>query len=167
MSRRCQCPMCGASLDIPRGVKVNAKIECPSCEEQFVPPQLRMTIVEEDDDPYDPLTADRYDVRKPQGKEVRPMVKAKSQVQEDDENWKPQRGGGPEILLLIFGLALGLGIPASYLVARWAVARNVEIIEAMLVIIAVVIGLFLIGIALNLFRKRSWLDFLFGPYFKK
>jgi hypothetical protein len=167
MSRRCECPVCGASLDIPRGVKTNSKIECPSCLEQFVPPQLRMTVVDEDDEPYDPLTADSYDVKKPVGKKVRPKVKAKSQMQEDDENWKPQRSGGPEIVLLVLGVLLGLVIPLAYLIGKWAITKNVGIIEAMLVLMAVVVGLFLIGVAFKLFRRRSNLDVLFGRFEKR
>jgi len=128
-----------------------------------------MRVVEEDEEenePYDPTTAERYKVKKPVGKKVRPKVKAKSQMEEDDERWKPQRGGMGGKVLLGMGIALGIVIPGAYLLGKWALTKNLGIIEGSLAIIAVIVGLLLVGVGLGLFanRFRAMMDRIFGPH---
>lgn len=118
---------------------------------------------DEDDEPYDPRTAEAYTVQKATGKKVRPKVKSRSQVEEDDENWKPQRSG-PEWILLVFGVGLAVVIPVAFLLGKWALTNNIGVIAALVSIGFVVIGLWFIGAYLNLFRIRGFLNRLFGPW---
>lgn len=168
MAREATCPACQGRVPVPKGTRYNTPVTCPMCDESFVPPFMRVTVVddeeEEADEPYDPKTADAYKVKKPVGKKVRPKVKAKSEV--DDERWKPQRGGIGGKVLLGLGIGLGLVIPLAYLLGKWALASNLGIIEMALAIIAVGIGILLVGAGLGLFanRFRGMMDRLFGPH---
>lgn len=166
MARDATCPTCGDRVPVRSGTKPNTRVTCPSCDEKFVPPWLRMTVVEDEDEPYDPLTAEAYTVKKAVGKKVRAKVKAKSQVEEDDERWKPQRSGFGDKILLGLGIGLGFVIPVAYLLGKWALAKNLGVIEGALAIIALVVGLLLVGAGLGLFanRFRATLNRLFGPW---
>lgn len=170
MSRNATCPACEGKVPVSKTARQNVPVKCPSCDEAFVPPWLRVRIVDEDEEnnePYDPMTAERYQMEKPVGKKVRPKVKAKSEVEENDERWKPQRGGGlGSKLLLGMGVGLGIVIPGAYLLGKWALTKNLGIIEGSLAIIAVIIGLLLVGVGLGLFanRFRAMMDRIFGRY---
>lgn len=149
---------------MPNGAAANSKVKCPSCDERFVPPWLSMTVVDEDREPYDPQTAETYTAKKATGKKVRAKYTAKSQAEEDDEKWKPQRGSPLGGILLFIGGGLAVIIPAAYLLGKWAVEKNVGVLEIMLVLIGVVLALLLVGVGFNLFRTRGFLNRLFGPW---
>jgi hypothetical protein len=155
-------------VPVPKGTRYNTPVHCPSCDEAFVPPWLRVTVVDEDEEesePYDPETAERYEVKKAVGKKVRAKVSTRGSTADNDRRWKPQRDGGlGSKLLLGLGVGLGLVIPLAYLLGKWALTKNVGILEVCLVIIALIIGLWLVGAGLGLFRTRDWLGRLFGPW---
>ena len=163
MARSATCPACEDRVPVPQGARPNVPVRCPSCHQAFVPPWLRVEVVEGEDEPYDPETAETYSVKRPAGKKVWAKVKAKSQVEEDDENWKPQRGG-PEWILLLLGVGFGVVIPAAFLLGKWAVTKNVGVAAALVTVCLVVIGLWFVGAYLNLFRIRDYLGRLFGPW---
>ena len=167
MARNATCPACEDRVPVPSGTRANTKVRCPSCDQLFVPPWLRVTVLESEDDDelYDPQTAEAYSMRKATGKKVRPRVKARSQMEEDDENWKPQRSG-PEWILLVFGVGLGVVIPVAFLLGKWALTNNVGIVTALVVICLIVVGLLVVGMALGLFanRLRATFNRLFGPW---
>ncbi len=169
MAREATCPACQGRVPVPKSTRHNAKVRCPLCDESFVPPWLRVTVVEDEDEeeePYDPKTADAYKVKKPVGKKVRAKVSTEGSTADNDRRWKPQRGGGlGGKLLLGMGIGLGLVIPLAYLIGKWAVTKNVGVLEAMLAIIGLIFGLWLVGAGLGLFanRFRAMMDRLFGP----
>jgi hypothetical protein len=164
VASQAKCPACEDRVAVPPGTRANSQVRCPSCDQLFVPPWLRVTVVEdEDDEPYDPKTAEAYTVQKARGKKVRAKVTAKSQVEEDDENWKP-RQSGPEWILLFLGIGLGVVIPAAFLLGKWALTKNVGVVVPLVCACFVVIGLWFVGAYLNLFRIRGFLNRLFGPW---
>lgn len=167
MARKATCPACEDRVPVPPGTRANTKVRCPSCDQLFVPPWLRVTVLdgEEEDEPYDPQTAEAYTVRKAAGKKVRVKVTAKSQVEEDDENWKPQRSG-LEWILLVFGVGLAVVIPVAFLLGKWALTNNIGVVTALVVICLVIVGLLVVGMSLGLFanRLRATLNRLFGPW---
>lgn len=169
MARSATCPTCRGRVPVPPGTRTNARVSCPGCLESFVPPWLNVRAVEDDadgDEPYDPITAEAYTVRRPVGKKVRAKVTAKSQVEADDENWKPQRGGFGMPLLLGLGVGLGVVIPAAFLLGKWAVAKEVGVAVPLVCVGFVVLGLWFVGAALGLFRDRfgeMW-NRIFGPW---
>ncbi len=167
MGREATCPACEGKVPVPKGTRTNTKVRCPACDEPFIPPWLKVRLVdedEEDNEPYDPETADAYKVRKPQGKKVRPKVTPRSETEENDKRWKPQRGGLGGKVLLGMGLGLGFVIPMAYLLGKWALASNLGVIEGSLAIIAVLVGLLLVGVGLGLFanRFRAMMNRIFG-----
>ena len=170
MARNATCPACHGKVPVPKGTRYNTPVTCPACDEAFVPPFMRVTVIadeeEEAEAPYDPETAEAYKVKNPVGKKVRPKVKAKSEVEENDERWKPERSGIGGKVLLGMGIGLGLVIPLAYLLGKWAMAQNLGIVEGALAIIAVLIGILLVGAGLGLFadRFRGMMDRLFGPH---
>ena len=81
MAREATCPACEGRVPVPKGTQYNTPVRCPMCDEAFVPPWLRVSVVDEDeeeDEPYDPETADAYKVKKPRGKKVRAKVTGRS-----------------------------------------------------------------------------------------
>jgi hypothetical protein len=168
MSREATCPACEGRVPVPKSARYNVPVSCPMCDEAFVPPWLRVRVVEEDEEgsePYDPETAERYGMKKAVGKKVRPKVSTRGSVEDNDRRWKPQRGGGMGgKVLLGMGIGLGLVIPLSYLIGKWALTKNVGIVEASLAIIAVLVGILLVGAGLGLFanRFRAMMNRIFG-----
>ena len=69
-------------MPVPAGTRPNAPVRCPACDQAFVPPWLRVQVVEgdEDDEPYDLETAEAYSVTKPAGKKVRPKSRQSGTV---------------------------------------------------------------------------------------
>lgn len=169
MARDATCPACQGRVPVPKSARYNAAVRCPLCDESFVPPWLRVRVVDEDEEenePYDPATAERYGVKKAVGKKVRPRVSTRGSVEDNDRRWKPQRGGGlGGKLLLGMGVGLGLVIPLAYLIGKWALTKNVGILEACFAIVGLIIGLWLVGAGLGLFanRFRNMMNRLFGP----
>lgn len=168
MAREATCPACEGKVPVPKGTRTNTKVRCPACDEAFIPPWLKVRLVdenEEENEPYDPETADAYKVKKPKGKKVRAKVTPRSETEENDKRWKPQRGGLGSKLLLGMGVGLGLVIPLAYLIGKWALTNNVGIIEASLAIVGLIIGLWLVGVGLGLFANRfgAMMNRIFGP----
>jgi hypothetical protein len=169
MPRDATCPACQGKVPVPKGTRYNTPVRCPMCDQSFVPPFLRVTVVDEEEEaeePYDPETADAYKVKKPKGKKVRPKVSTSGTTEDNDRRWKPQRDGIGGKVLLGMGIGLGLVIPLAYLLGKWAMASNLGIVEMALAVIAVVIGILLVGAGLGLFanRFRGMMDRLFGPH---
>jgi hypothetical protein len=163
MARSATCPACEDRVPVPAGTRPNTPVRCPACDQAFVPPWLRVDVVDDEDEPYDPKTAEAYSVKQAAGKKMRAKVTAKSQVEEDDENWKPQRGG-PEWILLLLGVGFGVVIPAAFLLGKWAVTKNVGTVAVLVCVCLLLIGLWFVGAYLNLFRIRDNLRRLFGPW---
>lgn len=165
MPRSATCPACHDRVPVPAGMASNTPVRCPACLQTFVPPWLRVAVVDEDAEPYDPHTAEAYAVKRAVGRQVRPKVKARSQAAEDDATWKPNRGG-PEWILLALGVGFGVVIPAAFLTGTWAVTRNVGTVAVLVSVGMLVVGLWFVGAGLNLFRNRlgeMW-NRLFGPW---
>lgn len=168
MAREATCPACEGKVPVPKGTRTNTTVRCPACDEPFIPPWLKVRLVDEgdeDNEPYDPETAESYKVQKPKGKKVRAKVSTSGSTADNDKRWKPQRGGGlGSKLLLGMGVGLGLVIPLAYLIGKWALTKNVGIIEACLAIVGLILGLWLVGAGLGLFANRfgAMMNRIFG-----
>ena len=53
MAREATCPACEGRVPVPKGTQYNTPVRCPMCDEAFVPPWLRVSVVDEDGVAFD------------------------------------------------------------------------------------------------------------------
>ncbi|QEL16594.1 hypothetical protein [Limnoglobus roseus] len=178
MPRTSRCPTCDTNVKVPDAAKRGSFVRCPSCEETFQPPFLKpVTVVDEEEEDYDPETAEAFGMRAHQNGEppktradhakeqVRRQVNRAHRTAAEQRAHKPHRGWfeGIEGFFLASAIALGIGVPAMYFGVKQTAQYSEKGAAVVLVVAFFAMVVFYFWLVRQLKTGRvGWLDYLFG-----